>query len=198
MITFNGGFMTTYFTVDRINRVNEGDVFSLITDFSATHCFEFEGFFTHEDNYNLIGEYYPNGISRHGQSYLCGYPSFAKKTKNNQFVPKDDVIEAIFELVRRLEFPELPSRMSSMFAWQSLNDALAFANSNHIGGFKIHEVETESENIFIGDMNFLKTGGQVINSYVLARKYWSGETSSSPILEVLIPLPVTIGKEVEI
>ena len=106
------------------------------------------------------------------------------------------MIEAIFEQVRKADFPHLPSRMTSMFGWQSLDEAVAFANTNHAGGFNVFEVEVEDESYFIGDMNLLYIGGQVINTFLLAHKYWSGQRSANPKLEVLIPLPVTIGKNV--
>lgn len=186
--------MVKFYTVDRSGEVNESDKFELITDFSQSKYLELPDLFSQEDNVKCINEYFPNGISRHGQIYLFGYPSFARRTQNNNLIPSVEMIEAIFELVRRKDFPELPSRMTSMFAWQTINEAKVFADSYPQGSYKILEVE--SDNVFIGDMSLLTLGGQVINSYVLAKKYWSGERSPSPKLEVLISLPVIIGKEV--
>jgi Protein of unknown function (DUF2441) len=57
------------------------------------------------------------------------------------------MIEAIFELVRKSEFPNLPSRMQSMFAWCDLKNAREFG-----GAFAIYEVESDCA--FIADPIF--------------------------------------------
>ncbi|WP_436897734.1 DUF2441 domain-containing protein [Acinetobacter gyllenbergii] len=188
--------MALYFTVDRLGNANTGNRFELVNDFSTTMICTMEGMLTRPELIVYLNQTYPNGLSRHGIQYLLNKPLLVNQIEGKNVLPISPMVEAIFEQVRRAEFPNLPSRMVCMFGWQSINEALEFANTNHRGSFKIHEVETDGENVFIGDMNLLKTGGQVVNSYALARKYWSGEHSSSPILEVLIPLPVTIGKEV--
>lgn len=186
--------MTVFYTVDRSYRVCEGDKFELKNDFSEILISTIKDILSREEVINLIEQEFPMGLSNHGVYYLLNNPILINQIENNNYVPISPMIEAIFEQIRRVSYSHLPSRMVSMFAWQEINEAVTFANSLHTGQYKILEVETE--NYFIGDMNLLKLGGQVANAYAMAHKYWKQEYSSNPNLEVLIPLPVTLGKEV--
>ncbi|MFT0773435.1 DUF2441 domain-containing protein [Psychrobacter aquimaris] len=103
------------------------------------------------------------------------------------------MIEAVFELVRRNEFPQLPSRLQSMFAWCNLDDAREFNSSL---GDKHSIFEVEIKNAFIADQKLLYLGGSVIGTYEMARKYWSGDRSDNCKLEAVIPLPAVIGNKV--
>ncbi|MRT38762.1 DUF2441 domain-containing protein [Acinetobacter sp. RIT698] len=188
--------MEKFFTVDRSGAVSSGESFELISDFSLILKCSLDGMLTIEELVSGINQLYPDGISKHGASYLLNDPILCNQTGDSQLLPVSPMIEAIFEQVRRADFPHLPSRMTSMFGWQSLAEAVEFANTNHAGGFNLFEVEVEDQSYFIGDMNLLFIGGQVINTYLLAQKYWSGQRSANPKLEVLIPLPVTIGNNV--
>ena len=183
--------MEKFFTVDRSCSLKSDQELGLITDLSKTYKIEMPGFLTFSDLENSFKRNYPNGISKHGQTYLFGYPSFVQQSGSRELVHITPMIEAITEQVRRADFPNLPSRMVSMFACQNKNDAQQFKNNYHIDHANIFEVE--SDEYFMGDMSLLTIGGQVMNTFELAYKYWSGERSDNPFIEVLLPLPVRIG-----
>ncbi|MCG2572348.1 DUF2441 domain-containing protein [Acinetobacter sp. ME22] len=184
--------MTVFFTVDRESSLNSGKRLELITDLSKTMKITMSGMISEDQLVESFRRNYPNGISLHGQSYLFGYPAFVAKSGSKQLVHISPMIEAIFEQVRRADFPTLPSRFTSMFAWQSKNDAHTFKNNYRSPNANIFEVE--SEEYFLGDMSLLTIGGQVMNTFELAYKYWNGDRSDKPSIEVLLPLPVSIGK----
>lgn len=188
--------MPTYYTVDRRAASSSGDEYLLVNDFSTTKICVIDGMLTREELVSFVNQEYPNGISRHGIQYLFNDPILVYQTQNKQLMPISPMVEAIFEQVRRAYFPNLPSRMVSMFAWQTLDEAVSFGSGSHVGGYNIFEVDVDAEKVFVGDMRLLTIGGQVINAYALAHKYWNGERTSSPLLEVLIPLPITLGKSV--
>jgi hypothetical protein len=62
---------------------------------------------------------FPQGVSAHGVRYLAEWP------------PGDQwptwAVEAFFEAVRRGEHPQKPSRLTSVFAFETEDEALAFA-----------------------------------------------------------------------
>lgn len=184
--------MAVFVTVDRCGNLNSGKQLELITDLSKTHKISIPGMISNDQLLESFRRYYPSGISLHGESYLFGFPSFAEHSGNKEFVHVSPMIEAIFEQVRRADFPTLPSRFVSMFAWQDLENAYKFKSNYHNQDANIFEVE--SEEYFLGDMSLLTIGGQVMNSFELAYKYWSGGRTDNPFIEVLLPLPVSIGK----
>ena len=60
----------------------------------------------------------------------------------------------------------------------------------------IFEVDTENYSVY--DMNLidmLQVPGVAVTQY-FAYQYWAGERSENPLLECLLPFPVTIGKKV--
>lgn len=140
---------------------------------------------------------YPEGLSKHGIRYLIEtcliHPQLGSGPPSD-FTRISPMIEAIFEQVRRADFPHLPSRMQSMFSWCSLTDARMFRGDLE-NNFAIYQVESESA--FVGDMNLVYLSASVIGAYELSMKYWSGEKTKSPLLEAVIPLPVVVGDEVE-
>ncbi|MDO6646525.1 DUF2441 domain-containing protein [Acinetobacter guillouiae] len=186
--------MAEFITVDRGKVLFEGKKIELITDLTKTHTISIEGMISNDDLEKSFYRNYPNGISLHGQRYLFGYPPFVELSRSRELVQISPMIEAIFEQVRRADFANLPSRFVSMFAWHNLADAQMFKEKYQCHDANLFKVE--SDEYFLGDMSFLTIGGQVMNTFELAYKYWNGDRTDSPIIEALLPLPTIIGKSI--
>lgn len=164
--------------VDRLNRLHEGDNLTLFNDFSVN-----------EDRNHPICDYvrklYPEGISEHGNRYLF----------DGQNV--DWIKEAHLENMRLRSFPESLSRFQSFFAF-STEWVEPFLIKLNIQKESISIFEVDSENCSFYDMNLidmLQVPGVAVTQF-FAYQYWAGERSENPLLECLLPLPVTIGKKV--
>jgi hypothetical protein len=188
--------VSKFYTVDRSGKAGVGLSFDLKKDFSQYQIWTVQNVYDEDDVKNRINQLFPDGLSEHGIRYLIsqGLVIFENGTRNPlQITRTTPMIEAIFELVRKSEFPNRPSRMQSMFAWCDLKDAHEFCSSINCT-CAIYEVESNSA--FIADRNFLYLGGSVIGAYELARKYWSGEKGSNCKLEAVISLPVVLGNTI--
>lgn len=153
--------------------------------------------FDQSDLEKRIDKMYPRGLSKHGIEYLvetCLIYPHPGSGPPTDFTPISPVIEAIFEQVRRADFPHLPSRMQSMFAWCNLEDAYMLRD-NAKNNSAIYQIESESA--FVGDMNLVYLSASVIGAFELATRYWSGRKTRNPLLEAVIPLPVVVGDEVK-
>ena len=78
----------------------------------------------------FVAQQFPDGLSRHGWDYMTTSVDYVIHRPNQQhyilYVPQ---IELVFELVRRTDFPDRPSRLQSYFAFESLADAQSFERS---------------------------------------------------------------------
>ncbi len=193
-----------YYHADRVKSMTEGKLINLSKDFLLQN-----------QNYNFIFEnLFPDGVSKHGERYLKDsvytfeHPfNYAEIYLSNQLC-SISITEYVFELIRRLYFPNALSRMTSLFAFPKLDDlnsweAYTFQDSS------IFEITT-TEEYPIYDANFL-LGGLCLSkpeekiyqgfsprlNFENAFNYWSGKFSSKPKLEVLLPLPLTIGKRIK-
>lgn len=108
-------------------------------------------------------------------------------------------IDLTAETIRQSFFPDAPSRLKSLFAVRKLSDFklwkkhLPISPESHI-----YEVEFDSSKYIELDASFLK-GGVGYNPFIMnaaLMKYWSGQKSNSPLPELLIPLPVFIGRRI--
>lgn len=188
--------MTKYYTVDRSGNVSPGLAFELKSDYTQYQIWTVQNLYNEGDVIARINQLYPEGLSEHGIFYLIkqGVVIFENGTRRPLNVTHTTpMVEAIFELVRQNEFPNLPSRMQSIFAWCEMKDAQEFKGAS---GIECQIYEVDCENAFIADQNLLYLGGSVIGAYELARKYWSGEKSDNCKLEVVIRLPVVIGNAI--
>ena len=193
--------MTKFYTLDRSGTLSENQIVNLVNISTDSLLVEIKNLLNRESIVSRGNELFPEGISRHGEQYLL----LKKLIVNNpnglpsDLTPTNPMIEIIFELVRKSMFPHLPSRMQSIFCWQTLDDLKKFTNDL---GFpdnrRLNVFEVETDNFFIGDMKLLYLGGQGIHAMSLACMYWSGERTLNPHLEVLVPLPVQVGSRVEI
>ena len=104
--------------VDRSNELQENQIIQLNKVF----------FKSDTELCNLFDSLFPNGISRHGELYLNDFFTFPPN-EYPIFCLKDDlekmgihVSENLLELYRRANFPEIPSRFTSMFALKNIDD----------------------------------------------------------------------------
>lgn len=134
-------------------------------------------------------EYFKDGLSSHGLRYFL-----------DDAINKDYAIDAIFEYERMLNFNDKLSRFQAFYAFDA-EGAVEFIKSKYLEDnyYKIYEIETD--NFEKHNMNLVR-GWSFCTISKFAKLYWSdGEDikkDRKPIYEYLVPLPVTIGKEVSL
>lgn len=192
----------TYYHIDRSGNLHEGKIIELNRDFIPNNA----------DGEFLINRLFQKGVSKHGEHYLSdtiyqfnlNMPIF-NEIFNSNAQNSTFFAEYTFELVRRLFFSNKSSRFTSLFALKNYDD-LKFWPEIVSNNYRVFEINTADEyNVF--DANFLKGGlcfsksclYQGFSSSINFRQafyYWSGEKSNSPKPEVLLPLPVKIGRQI--
>ncbi|MDD1685596.1 DUF2441 domain-containing protein [Methanoregula sp.] len=214
--------MNEFFHLDRSKKLTSGKILTCDSNYDDCESWVVTDLFEKNDLIRLINDLYPNGLTEHGKKYLLEqgliikglvfeYKSLIKSDQITgleignqicniprgpaQFIHNIPIIELTFELIRRMEFPQLPSRFQSIFGWSTLNEAKAFRETHGNGESDIYSVKCE-ECIKV-DMNLLLMGGSPIGSIILARKYWSGEAGNNPRWEILMKPPVYIIHKVE-
>lgn len=191
-----------YYHIDRTHSLSEGKLITLNNNFQTNN----------PNGQILIDKMFPSGISKHGEHYLndsvyyfasslsCLDNIFNSNTQNSIFFT-----EYTFELIRRIYFSNKPSRFTSLFAIEKLED-LKYWPEIYSKDTPVFEITTENK-LAIFDGNYLKGGLAFSNNplyqgfsaslnFEQALNYWSGKQSNSPKPEVLLSLPVTIGKRV--
>ena len=185
---------TTYFHVDRSSALVAGTDVIADRDYTSCSFYPVQDHFHRSDLEALVDELFPGGMTRHGKQYLLSEPLVIRTQQGPlPAVPHIPMIELISELVRRLLFPERPSRLTALFAWESLDEAIRFRNET--GGGKIYHVEANE--IFRGDMKLLLLGGSGVGAVQFARKYWRGDSSPQPRWEYLLVPPVRVIAEAQ-
>ena len=102
--------------------------------------------------------------------------------------------EFLLEWVRQREFPDLPSRLSCYFCVKEFEDLKLW--SNKLISRPIINI-IESDVYFEADSKLLDVHDNDFSLQVAAfRKYWSGNVTDDPILEALIPFPITITNSI--
>lgn len=169
--------MKTYFRVDRVNKYQVGSDIHLFPPSRIP-----------SDFMGIAEKMSPKGYSSHGQNYFLNA------------VPATDVsssIELSLELFRRSFYSHLPSRYSSVFACEKLEDAEKFRSSiiQNFPSSGIYEIECDPSLVHRGDMRLLNN---LTSTLVYAERldlYWRGETvNPEPFWEILIPLPARVTK----
>lgn len=201
--------MPVGYHVDRSNQLAVGDMLDL----------QDEPFINSEDRVvpdaiesDIVEEHYPEGLSRHGSLYA--YMKLGRNdtvqfhdetipfigvfelenpetgicdTRNTD--PTSAIYEWVFELVRRSEFPDRPSRFQSFFGFETEEDAGAF-RSNFGPAAQILEIEYEGG--YRADMDLLSTQS-FAHGLHQALTYWQGDPGSDePTWELLMRPPVEI------
>ena len=181
--------MARYFTVDRSGGLQAGAEVRCDADFASCRFFPVQDHFIREDLERLVHELFPEGLTRHGKKYLLDECLvIATPQGPAPQVPHIPIIELVCELVRRLFFPERPSRLQALFAWATRDEAVTF--QQQFGGGTIYEVEARS--FFRSDMNLLFLGGSGIGALLFAMKYWQAEASPAPRWEYLLVPPIRV------
>ena len=189
--------MSEFFTVDRAGKLNLGDEINIDHDYDAKNFFPVKDIFTKDNLKTLVGELFPNGLAEHGKNYLLDQNIIIQDNLGNKtiYVPNNPMIEIIFELVRRLEFPTKPSRFQSVFGWETYEQAENFKKNLCQGRGAILKIAGENYHKF--DMNLLFLGGSTIGSLMFSRKYWRGEQGVNPNWEILLKPPVRVIEVIE-
>lgn len=161
----------------------------------------------------LIAGFNLRGVSEHGKSYLHDRVYFSNEPASLDDVRKSNstcsmmITEYTFEIIRQLKFPHMPSRLVSFFAIESLTDTKYWPEliSNEYSVFEIDidytPVKLDASYLISGlgygqDTPFkFHQGFSPSFNYYHAINYWSGQFSDNPKPELLLSLPLTIGKK---
>ena len=170
--------MGRYFTVDRNRTLEEGKIINLVK-YSDVEPHELQ---VHVDFLFL------NGVTSHGERYMVRGQAPAKGV--------NEVIELLFEYVRRSHFPSRPSRFQSVFAFESIEQTKSFRNEYGTSDSLIWEVE--SDIAFKTDMRLLTLQGSLLILSYNAHQYWSGMSSgNNPVWEYLLVPPVRVIRRID-
>lgn len=188
--------MQTYFHVDRAKSLSEGCEVHLDKKFSEIFILGIHGLYDSDKAKERALSLFPSGLSSHGIRYLLTHEIVISQQGTGAPLPithTEPMVETIFEQVRRSEFPSCPSRMQSLFAWETQQEAEAF-DAERGGGHRIFKVTHNAA--LIRDQNLLYLGGAPIGALELAEQYWQGVQGPSYKPEAILPLPITIGERI--
>lgn len=130
-----------------------------------------------------LDQAFPGGLTRFGREYLIERLFLTGTDDTGQET------DLIFELVRRLDFPDRPSRYTSIFASATVPEATGFREGHCGGQGTIWEVESGDE-WFRADHELLDLSETPLDVWMRARRYWRGEASDAPRWELLLRPPV--------
>jgi hypothetical protein len=173
----------TVYSMDRRGFWRPGEIFNLRSpdfDFLDAHIITIDK--------ELLSREFDKGISAHGQDYLLangvGDGADLKSLRST-------LMELVWELVRRKDFPLMPSRFTCIFGCDRVEEVESF--SKKYGGIgPIYEVIADT--YYKLDMSWLAWASPTTQLWSNAFNYWSGASSSQPFWEYLVPLPAKIGK----
>lgn len=133
---------------------------------------------TYPGVFEAVARRFPGGVSNHGAQYLGQWP----QGRGPSFVA-----EAVFEAVRLAEAPDKPSRMTSWFASECLEDALAFVAMYRQDCF-VDIWRAEAEVVHRGNMALLQALDlPVVAALERASAYWRGDRGPAALVwEVLV------------
>lgn len=121
-------------------------------------------------------------LSSHGCRYLIGGST-------------DSFYELLYEIIRINNFPDKTSRLESLFAFKTIEEARGFA-SKYRSSYPYRILELEAENYELLDMNWLSANSG-IDIYNNCLEYWSGNKTENPSIECLLKLPVKVVGVIE-
>lgn len=161
-----------------------------------------------------------NGISSHGKHYLQTTPSYLRhlclpgvapvyidsaSIKEQKIFIDCQIIEVVCEVVRRAYFPQHPSRFTSLFCVEQVEDFLQWPelmSRERAENAKIIEVNLPEDTpkfdsrwlrgglIFNAEPNNTYMGFLPVAAFDYAYRYWSGEATADPRWEYLVSLPI--------
>jgi hypothetical protein len=135
---------------------------------------------------------FPDGLSKHGETYL--HNLYKSTGPDMKYLPNEYFIETVFDLIRRLKYPERKSRFLSIFGCLSLEDAQEIRTNIFNGNGSIYKVTCEK--YFKADMSLLRQCSSIIGIQIIAEKYWAGLSSTTPFWEILMEPPVAIIEKI--
>lgn len=185
--------MTEFYLVSHKD-LKDNQILNLQTEHSEISFWNVQGLFTETEAKKKLEEFYPKGISKHGVQYLSErfeFPNFNGK----DYVPNTPMIELTFELMRKLKFPDKPSRFLCVFGCETYEMAQNFKNRYRNNEGNIYKVI--AENFVKLDMNYLFLGPSIIGNLIIAEKYWSGIPSSNPFWEILMTGKIIVVEKME-
>ena len=157
---------------------------------------------------DFIQNPYPNHhlgldfLSEHGLTYI---KAMMATHYNNYGELISPIIENNFEVHRRNNFPDKPSRYQSVFAVKQLTDFHLWKEHFSIDrNSRIFEIDICDKLFFEADARHLindSTASSIaddLRAYFAKINYWSGRFTDNPLPEIVIKLPVTIGKQVDL
>lgn len=129
---------------------------------------------------------FPDGLSRFGITQL-----FERGFIHPDGNP-DQEIELIWDLVRRLEFRNQPSRLAAIYASATLDEARRLRDEwlPDFPAAKI--VELAAQQIGRYDSELLDLSGNGWDVLERSRAYWRGEASPTPTWELLLDPPARV------
>jgi hypothetical protein len=185
--------MATFYTVSVIPLVANVSLTLNYKDYNPLTELSKQGWFERDETEKILYELYPEGLSIHGKQYAI--KSYTVTNGGNDLkIQYSRAIELQLELVRRLRFPDKPSRFISMFGSETLEDALRYKSKHRYADSLIYEVNTDS--YFRADMNWLSGCTSLIGGEVAASKYWQGLPTADPIWEILLQFPVNVIRQI--
>ncbi len=166
------------FTVDRAGTLDEGLVCELV-EYQDIQPPEIEA---------RSRAICPGGVALHGELYLL------KNQRCTSVIDAD--LEMLFDLVRRANHKDRPSRYQCLYAVNTLGAAVEMAAFLGIQSPRIFQLQ--SETAFRADMRLLHSGFSALVKYHFAELYWDGlpMPEGRPMWEWLVPCPVVIGKRI--
>lgn len=177
--------------IDRARTLRTGETIELIKPTSGIPFID-----------DVMENRFPDGLSRFGMRYYANQGA-ALLDENGQLnsieLPNINsyLIDNVFELERRISFPQMPSRMQCIFASESLEEAMDWHKQlPKNGDAPIWEIEIKHDDYKRLDSNWLK--GEVNKMSFLAMTYYAnGYWSGSPYAggshyELLVKLPITV------
>lgn len=165
--------MPEFFTVDRVGRLQAGQVLTLEV-FNDLQPPELQ---------SHVNEMFGNGVSRHGNQYFLSNSSVANVTSPS--------IEVLFEYVRRAHFANRPSRFQSWFGLETVAAARNFHSRFGSGSARIWRLECDD--YFRGNMNLLTSKQTTLVCSWFAHCYWRSEQGPvSAFWEYLLVPPVRV------
>ncbi|SQJ21889.1 Uncharacterised protein [Serratia rubidaea] len=175
--------MVTLYTVDRLGFYQNNKHISLIKQSSNR---------PELDEY--LNRLFPDGLSHHGMVYFW--------SSHSKPIDIEPTLELHIEMHRRAFHPHKPSRFTSLFCCQSIDEAMAFRDRKGSASFPIYEVICDEKIIHSADMNIINPAATTLVFSQHMDMYWSGQSLKEfcpehpEFNEVLVPLPATIGNRV--
>lgn len=153
-------------------------------------------YFENRRHQKLAQKYFPGGLTPHGLSMLI-----SRSVHDSSFT--EPIIEFIFELIRQHHFSHAPSRLTSLYGIETVEQAIQWRrNFEQWSGkttYSLWEIAYETEAATY-DASLLNVDPAQVSenefSCLLtmdnAFRYWSGEMTKDALPELLIPPPVTV------